>query len=146
MNNFPDILRLYNQCRSAGIWARMALKTENGKKTITFSSVTRPQGSTFSSVPRPQGSTFSSVPRPQGSTFSSVPRPQGSTFSSVPRPQVQQEGKQKKPSKIRKDKEIIKEAWLAKKILAAAKPTDQQPDKPETETGFVNTAFSTYNL
>ena len=76
---------LYNQCRSPGIWARMALKTENGRETLTFSSVPRPQGSTFSSVTRPQGSTFS-VPRPQGSTFSSVPRPQGSTFS-VPRPQ-----------------------------------------------------------
>ena len=130
VNTFPEILRLYNQCRSAGIWARMALETENGKETITFSSVTRPQGSTFSSVPRPQ-----------------VPR----------------EGKQKKPSKIRKDRER-KEAWLAKKILAAGKSAgtenvsipehagygnsadtcDQQPDKPETETGFVNTACSTY--
>ena len=108
----------------------MALETENGKETITFSSVTRPQGSTFSSVPRPQ-----------------VPR----------------EGKQKKPSKIRKDRER-KEAWLAKKILAAGKSArtenvsipehagygnsadtcDQQPHKPETETGFVNTACSTY--
>ena len=54
VNTFPAILRLYNQCRSAGIWARMALETENGKETITFSSVTRPQGFTFSSVPRPQ--------------------------------------------------------------------------------------------
>ena len=50
----------------------MALETENGKETITFSSVTRPQGFTFSSVPIPQ-----------------VPR----------------EGKQKKPAKIRKDRE-----------------------------------------
>ena len=32
----------------------MTLETENGKETITFSSVTRPQVSTFSSVPRPQ--------------------------------------------------------------------------------------------
>ena len=129
VNTFPAILRLYNQCRSAGIWARMTLETENGKETITLSSVTRPQGSTFSSVPRPQ-----------------VPR----------------ERKQKKPSKIKKDRER-KEAWLAKKILAAEKPArkenvsipehagyrnsadicDQQPYKPETETGFAKTAGST---
>jgi len=32
----------------------MALETENEKETITFSSVTRPQGSSFSSVTRPQ--------------------------------------------------------------------------------------------
>jgi len=138
VNTFPAILRLYNQCRSAGIWARMALETENGKETITFSSVTGPQGSSFSSVTRPQAPTFSSVPRPQ------VPR----------------EGKQKKPSKIRKDRER-KEAWLLKKAVAVGKPAetenvsipehagygnsaDQQPDEPETETGFVNTPCSTY--
>ena len=87
VNTFLAILRLYNQCRS-GIWARMTLEIENRKETITFSSVTGPQGSTFSSVPRPH---------------------------------VQHEGRQKKPSIIRKDRER-KEAWLLKKALAAGKP------------------------
>ena len=70
------------------------------------------------------------------------------------------EGKQKMPTKIRKDRER-KEAWLLKKALAAGKPAvtenvsipehagygnsaNQQPDEPETETGFVNTPCSTY--
>jgi len=98
VNTFPAILRLYNQFRS-GIWARMTLEIENRKETITFSSVTGPQGSSFSSVTRPQAPTFSSVPRPH----------------------VQHEGRQKKPSIIRKDRER-KEAWLLKKALAAGKP------------------------
>ena len=32
----------------------MSLETENGKETLAFSSVNRPQDSTFSSIPRPQ--------------------------------------------------------------------------------------------
>ena len=42
INTFPVILQLYNKCRGAGIWAKMVLEAENGKETITFSSVTKP--------------------------------------------------------------------------------------------------------
>ena len=43
LNTFPAvILRLYNACRRAGVWARMVLEMENGKETLTFSTVTRP--------------------------------------------------------------------------------------------------------
>ena len=42
VNTFPVILQLYNKCRGAGIWTKMVLEAENGKETITFSSVTKP--------------------------------------------------------------------------------------------------------
>ena len=42
ITTFPIILHLFNSCRREGVWERMALETENGKETITFSTVSRP--------------------------------------------------------------------------------------------------------
>jgi len=42
MNTLPVIQSLYNSCRRAGVWARLVLKTETGKETVTFSTVSRP--------------------------------------------------------------------------------------------------------
>ena len=41
-NAFPVIQRLFNSCRRAGVWARIVLETENGRETLTFSTVSRP--------------------------------------------------------------------------------------------------------
>ena len=127
VNTFPAILRLYNQCRSAGIWARMTLETKNGKETITFSSVTRPQVSTFSSVPRPQ----------------------------VPREGEQKKPSKIRKDRERKEAWLLKKAVAAGKPTGMenvsipehawyGNSADQQLDEPETETGFVNTPCSTY--
>ena len=42
INTFPVILRLYNSCRRAGVWTRLVLESENGKETVTFSTVSKP--------------------------------------------------------------------------------------------------------
>ncbi len=42
INTFPVVLQLHNKLQGAGIWAKMVLEAENGKETITFSSVTKP--------------------------------------------------------------------------------------------------------
>jgi len=40
-NSFPQILKLYNACKQAGIFAKMCLETEGGKEIIHFSTLTR---------------------------------------------------------------------------------------------------------
>ena len=42
IKTFPAILRLYKDCRRAGVWTRLVLESEaNGKETVTFSTVTK---------------------------------------------------------------------------------------------------------
>ena len=42
LNTFPAILRLYKDCRRAGVWTRLVLESEaDGKETVTFSTVTK---------------------------------------------------------------------------------------------------------
>ena len=52
INTFPVVLQLHNKLQGAGIWAKMVLKAENGKETITFSLVTKPVAA-VSSTPAP---------------------------------------------------------------------------------------------